>query len=152
MSSVRRVLLTIALGAALGAGPAIAAPAMAQPNNNGNNNSTKLAALLTDRGLQGGDEDGWGAVNLSVRSNGRVCFTYFIQRVDNAHNLTLYRNGGNGGVELADGSIGQGCRKVSWKTAWALRKWPSQFYVQVEGNNGPIRGRLFRNGGGNNDW
>jgi hypothetical protein len=152
MSSVRRVLLTIALGAALGAGPAIAAPAMAKHNNNGNNNnSTRLAAILTDRGLNNGDDDGFGAVNLTVRSNGRVCYTYFIQRVENAHDLAIYR--GNNKITLANfGSIGQGCRKVSWQTAWALRNWPSQFTVRVEGSDGPIRGRVFRNGGGNNNW
>jgi len=125
---------------------------MAKPNHNGHNNSTKLAAILTDRGIDNGDEDGWGAVNLSVRSNGWVCYTYFIQNVQGAHDLAVYRDGSKKFTLADSGSIGQGCRKVNWKTAWALKKWPNQYLVQVDGTDGPIRGRLFRNGGGNNGW
>ena len=160
MSSVRRVLLTIALGAALGAGPAIAAPAMAKPNH-GNNNSAKLAAFLNDNGVvgQAADSDGWGGVTLRVRSNGWVCYTYFIQGVAGAHDLAIYR-GGWGDPNVNDdrrltlastGTVGQGCKKVSWKLAWALKRWPSQYNVQVDGTDGAIRGQLH-GGGGNNNW
>lgn len=154
MSSVRRVLLTIALGAALGAGPAIAGPAMAKHNSNDKNNSTKLSAFLSDRGMNNGDEDGWGAVNLTVKKNGVVCYTYFITRVADAENLAVYRNGQKRFTLANQGSVGQGCRKVGWQTAWGLRNWPSNYYVQVDGDDGSIRGRLFRNGGGggNGNW
>jgi hypothetical protein len=152
MSSVRRVLLTIAVGAALGAGPAIAAPAMAQHNDNNNNRSTQLGAILTDNGVPNGDEDGWGVVNLRVRSNGVVCYSYFIRRVEDAENLAVYRNGDKKFTLANHGSVGQGCRYVGWGLAQALKNWPMQYYVKVDGDDGSIRGRLFRSGGNHNDW
>ena len=152
MSSVRRVLLTIALGAALGAGPAIAAPAMAQHNSNNNNNSTQRGALLTDNGVPNGDEDGWGVVSLRVRPNGVVCYSYFIRRVEDPENLAVYRAGNKKFTLANHGSVGQGCRYVGWATAQGLRNWPSQYYVKVDGDDGSIRGRLHYSGGGNHNW
>jgi hypothetical protein len=153
MSSVRRVLLTIAVGAALGAGPAVATPAMANHNNH-NNRTTQLGAILTDNGVVNGDEDGWGVVNLRVRSNGVVCYSYFIRRVEDPENLAVYRGGDKKFTLANHGGIGQGCRYVGWATAQGLRNWPSQYYVKVDGDDGSIRGRLHYSGGGggNHDW
>jgi hypothetical protein len=154
--SVRRVLLTIAVGAALGAGPAIAAPAMAQPNNN--NQSVQLQTLMTRYGVVGepADQDGWGAVNLRVRPNGWVCYTYFIRNVENPQNVAIYAGGwgdpnadADKRLTLGSGSVGQGCKKVMWFTARGLSRWSSQYNVQVDGTNGAIRGQLHRN---NNNW
>jgi hypothetical protein len=160
MSSVRRVLLTIALGAALGAGPAIAAPAMAKPHNNDNNRSAQLSALLTDGGVvapQAGDPDGWGAVNLRVRSNGWVCYTYYIRRVDNPKITEVYLGGwGNANapedkrLTLGSGGIGQGCKKINKFVARAMIRWPSLYNVQTTGATVAIRGQLHATG--NNDW
>src|SRR5690349_25141464 len=94
MSSVRRVLLTFALGTALGAGPAIAAPAMARPwDDRDNDRSSRLETVLTGRGVVGEDRDvnGWGTVNLRVRPNrGQVCFTYFVRGVEDPENINVY--------------------------------------------------------------
>jgi hypothetical protein len=163
MSSVRRVLLTIALGAALGAGPAIAGPAMAKHNsNNDKNRSVQLSALLGDNQVVGepADSDGWGAVNLRVRSNGWVCYTYYVSKVENANNLAVYFGGrGNANADndkrltlAGGGTIGQGCKKVSKFFARNLSRWPSLYNVQVDGSNGAIRGQLHRGGGNNNNW
>jgi hypothetical protein len=163
MSSVRRILLTIALGTAIGAGPAVAAPAMADHRHNDNNNSRSadLAALLTGRGVvnEPADSDGWGAANVRVRSNGRVCWTYWVRNVANPDNINIYigRRGnpnspGDVEVELDDsGSIGQGCTRVDRDLARLMIRRPHWFNVQVDGDNGAIRGQLFENRN-NRDW
>lgn len=166
MSSVRRVLLTIAVGAALGAAPAIAAPAIAAPamaeHNNDNNRSAQLSALLGDNGVvapQAADSDGWGAVSLRVRSNGSVCYNYYISRVDNPKTTAVYLGGwGNANVDadkrltLGGGSIGQGCKKINKFTARAMIRWPNLYNVQTTGATGAIRGQLQRGGNNNGGW
>ena len=164
MSSVRRVLLTIALGTAIGAGPAVAAPAMAEPwHNNNNDRSVELAALMTGRGVVGeqADSNGWGAVNVRVRSNGRICWSYWIRNVEDPENINIYigrRGNPNSAndveVELDDdGSIGRGCTRISRNVARQLMWRPSSFNVQADGDDGAIRGQLRYNGNNNNgNW
>jgi hypothetical protein len=156
MSSVRRVLLTFALGTALGAGPAIAAPAMARPwddDDRGRDRSTSLAAVLSGRGVVGEDRDtnGWGTVSLEVRPNrGQVCYTYFVRGVEDPENINLYvgRRGEPNSdddieVELREsGSWGSGCRWVDRRVAWSMVRSPGRYNVQVDGENGAIRGQL----------
>jgi hypothetical protein len=157
MSSVRRVLLTIAVGAALGA-TTIAAPAMAKPNQN---RTAQLSALLGDSGVvapQAADQDGWGAVSLRVRSNGQVCYSYYISRVANPKTTAIYLGGwGNANVDadkrltLGGGSIGQGCKKINKFVARNMMRWPNLYNVQTtSATSGAIRGQLH--GGNNNNW
>ena len=155
--------MTIALGAVIGAGPAVAAPAMAEPwHNNNNNRSADLGALMTRRGVvnEPADSDGWGAVNLRVRSNGRVCWTYWVRNVANPNDINIYigrrgepNSAGDVEVEIDDsGSIGQGCTRISRNLARRMMWRPSAFNVQVDGTDGAIRGQLFHNRNNNRDW
>jgi hypothetical protein len=160
MSSVRRVLLTIALGTAIGAGPAVAAPAMAEPWHNNNNRSANLAALLTGRGVvdEDADSNGWGAVNVRVQSSGRLCWSYWVRNVEDPVNINMYigRRGnpndpGDVEVELDDdGSFGRGCTRIGRNLARQLMWEPNRYNVQVDGDDGAIRGQLFRNRNNNN--
>jgi hypothetical protein len=157
MFSVRRVLLTIALGTAIGAGPAVAAPAMA--NHNHNNNARNFAALMTGNGVvnDDADADGWGAVNIRVRPNGQVCYTVYVRRVADAENAKIYvgRRGQELGSFVAslntNGNWGSGCTWVGKFVAWKIMDRPTRFAVQVEGDDGAIRGQLMRSGG-NGNW
>jgi hypothetical protein len=159
MSSVRRVLLTIAVGAALGA-TTIAAPAVAKPNQN---RTAQLSALLGDSGVvapQAADQDGWGAVSLRVRSNGQVCYSYYISGVANPKTTAVYLGGwGNANaaedkrLTLGGGSIGQGCKKINKFVARNMMRWPNLYNVQTTTaapGSVAIRGQLH--GGNNNNW
>jgi hypothetical protein len=156
MSSVRRVFLTIALGAALGAGPAIAAPAMAQPNNN---RSVQLTAFLTDNGVVGepADPDGWGAATIEVSSRGRLCYNVFTRNLGPGIDADIFRsprgdaNGpGDHRVNLdMFGRLGSGCEWIGRELAWRIISNPRWYNVQVDSNTGAIRGQLRRSG---NNW
>lgn len=165
MFSVRRVLLTFALGTALGAGPAIAAPAMASPwdNDHDRDRATSLSAWLTGRGVVGDDRDrnGLGMVNLRIRPNsGEVCHTYWVRGVDDPIRIFVYAGGRRDyndrdrdvvlGLANA-GSSGTGCRKVNPRLAWGMARWPNRYNVQVDGDDGSIRGQLRSTGRGH-DW
>ena len=161
MFSVRRVLLTFALGTALGAGPAIAAPAMAAPWDNGNDRdrgrTAHLSAMLSGRGVVGDarDRNGVGMVNLQVRpSSGQICWTYWTRGVEDPIRIFVYVGGRHDrndrdkdvAVGLANsGSFGKGCRQISPRVAWAMVNWPSRYNVMVDGDNGAIRGQLRSN-------
>jgi hypothetical protein len=164
MSSVRRVLLTIALGTAIGAGPAIAAPATAKPNDNKNwnNNSRELAAVLRGSQASGmGDPDGWGLANVRVRSNGQVCYQLLAGRLSGTYDANIYYNergddndASDVRVELRTPSSGwaQGCKWVKPLVARNMMKNPSDYNVEIFADSGAVRGQLFRNGGNNNHW
>lgn len=158
MKSVRRVLFTFALGAALGAGPVIAAPAMAKPFDDGHDRDREvsLSAVLSGRGVVDEDRDsnGWGVANLRIRPNtGQVCFTYWVRNVDDPENIYVYYGGRRDEnraqdveVELREnGSGGTGCRTISPKVAWAMVRQPGRYNVQVDGDDGAIRGQLHGN-------
>jgi hypothetical protein len=158
MFSVRRVLLTFALGTALGAGPAIAAPAMAKPwhDDHDRDRSTTLSALMTGRGVVDDDPDvnGWGTVNLKVRPRiGQVCYTYFVRGVEEPENINVYVGGwGNPNDEddievglRESGSYGAGCKRINPRVAWAMVRSPGRYNVQVDGEDGAIRGQLRSN-------
>ena len=151
--SVRRSLLTLAVGAVLGAGPVLASPAPAAPPNHG---SRTLAAVLTGRQeVPGpGDANGWGAANVRVWPwSGRVCYTLFAQRVDgtvNGAHLHVGPAGQSGGVEapLEPPVLGwsRGCTVITTNVARQLARWPGRYYVNVHSTafpNGAIRGQLF---------
>lgn len=162
MFSVRRVLLTFALGTALGAGPAIAAPAMAAPWDNGNDRdrgrTANLSAWLNGRGVVGDDRDrnGVGVVNLRIRPNsGQVCWTYWVRGVEDPIRIFVYAGGRRDRndrdkdvvVGLANaGSSGTGCRSIRPRAAWAMVNRPSRYNVMVDGDNGSIRGQLRSTG------
>jgi hypothetical protein len=167
MFSVRRVRLTCALGSALGAGPAIAAPAMAQPFDNGHDRdrdrSASLSAMLTPRGVVGEDRDqnGWGTVNLRIRPmTGQICFTYAVRNVDDPENIYVYFGGPRDynrdrdvEIELRDsGSYGSGCRHISPRVAFAMVREPGRYNVQVDGDDGAIRGQLRGRDWDDDDW
>lgn len=159
MSSVRRVLLTFALGTALGAGPAVAAPAMAKPwdNDNDRGRTVTLSTVLTGRGVVGEDRDqnGFGVVNLRIRPNsGQVCWTFWVRGVEDPERIFVYFGGRRDpndrdrdvAVGLANsGSYGTGCRQINPRAAWAMVRWPSRYNVQVDGEDGAIRGQLRSN-------
>ena len=164
MFSVRRVLLTCALGTALGAGPAVAAPAMADPwdNNRDRGRAVNLSAMLSARGVVDEDRDlnGWGTVQLRVRPGmGQVCFTYWVRGVEDPENINVYAGGrydrnrdDDVRIELRDsGSYGTGCRQISPRLAWALAERPGRYNAQVDGEDGAIRGQLHSNDR-NRDW
>lgn len=165
MSTVRRVLLTFALGTALGAGPTVAAPAMAEPWDNGHDwdRTASLSAMLTGRGVVGDDRDqnGVGFVNLRVKpDSGQVCWTFWVRRVEDPERIFVYTGGRRDYndrdrdvvVGLANsGSSGSGCRQVSPRLTWAMVRWPSRYNVQVDGEDGAIRGQL-RSTGRDRDW
>jgi hypothetical protein len=158
MFSVRRVLLTFALGTALGAGPAIAAPAMAHPWDDDHDNDwgrqVHLTASLSGRGVVGEarDRNGAGEVDLKIRpSTGEVCYDFWVRRVEDPMRIFVYVGGRNDPNDRDDdvevglanyGSHAEGCRKISPRVARAIANWPSRYNVQVDGDNGAIRGQL----------
>lgn len=165
MSSVRRVLLTFALGTALGAGPAIAAPAMARPwgdDDHDRGRQASLAAVLTGRGVvdEPRDTNGWGTLSLKIRpSSGQVCYTYFVRGVEDPEDIYVYvgdrrRKNADRGIAIRlseSGSYGTGCKMIRPSLAREIVRWPSDHNVQVDGDNGAIRGQLVRNDR-NRDW
>jgi hypothetical protein len=156
MSSVRRVLLTIAVGAALGAGPAIATPAMAKPNQH---RTAQLTAFLTGNAVVGEpeDADAWGAATIEVSSRGRLCYSVFTRNLGNDVDADIYRsrrgNANEAGDQRVDldlfGRIGSGCEWIGRELAWRIMSNPSRYNVQVDSSTGAIRGQLRRSG---NNW
>jgi hypothetical protein len=152
MSSVRRILLTVALGAVLGAGPAIAGPAQA---DHGSRRSRDLAALLTgSQEVPGpGDTNAWGAANIRIwPSSGRLCYTLFVRNVDGtidgAHiHAGAWGVAGDVVVPLVPPVNGwsRDCLTVEKTVAADLVKAPRKFYVNVHSKAlpaGAIRGQL----------
>jgi hypothetical protein len=157
MSSVRRVLLTIAVGAALGA-TTIAAPAMAKPNQN---RTAQLTAFLTDNSVVGepADADGWGAATVEVSSRGRLCYSVYTRNLGNDVDADIYRSRRGEANEMSDhrvdldlfGRWGSGCEWIGRELAWRIMNNPSSYNVQVDSSTGAVRGQLRRSGG-NNNW
>jgi hypothetical protein len=145
MNSVRRIVTSVALGVALGAG-AIASPAMASPHWGGNNNnddSTRFSAVL--RG------DGWGAFNAELDEDGRFCYTLFVRNTDaDEAEIDL----GNRTISLNDVRRGRstGCKWLSDRTAWQLTRSRMGAEVRVEGDGDELEGRLRRQHGSHGDW
>ncbi|WP_204000792.1 CHRD domain-containing protein [Virgisporangium aurantiacum] len=137
---------------------------MAKPwdDDRDHDRSTSLAAVLSGRGVVDEDRDtnGWGTVSLQVRPDrGQVCFTYFVRGVEDPENINVYvgRRGDPNSdadivAELRDsGSWGSGCRQVGPRTAWAMVRSPGRYNVQVDGEDGAIRGQLRWNDQ-DHDW
>jgi hypothetical protein len=157
--SVRRSLLTAALGALLGAGPALAAPApaAAPPNHN----YRQLRAVLDGRQeVPGpGDRGGWGTATVQVwADSGRVCYSVSVRRlrgrVTEAH-IHFGRRGYAGGVEAElDPPVrgySDGCTRITSNVASQLVRWPGRYYVNVHTTrypDGAVRGQLS----GDRDW
>jgi hypothetical protein len=159
MSSVRRVLLTIAVGAAVGAGPAIAAPAMATHNRH-----RDFAAILNGSRVvvQPGttaDADAWGAANVRVFSRGRLCYSLYTRNLGTGIDAKIFespRGDANAAVDArvtldTVGRWGSGCEWIGKELAWKIMKNPSGYNVQVNSSTGAIRGQLFRNSN-NHNW
>lgn len=149
MSSVRRVVLTIALGVAVGAGPALANPALAAPSHR------DLATLMTgSQEVPGpGDPDGWGAANVRIwPRSGRVCYTMYVRGVADvtAAHIHAGRRGAAGEVKvmLEAPTMGwaRGCEEIAPELARQIVRRPSRYYVNVHSKSfaaGAVRGQLF---------
>jgi hypothetical protein len=148
-----RILMTIALGAAVGAGPAIASPASAAPGG-----AVNLSALLSGaKENPAADPDGWGAANVRVWPwSGKICYTLFVRQIatPTAAHIHAGKAGVNGDVkvELNAPTMGwsTGCEWIGKSLAWKLAVKPSRYYVNVHNAaypNGAIRGQLWSAGG-----
>jgi hypothetical protein len=155
MSSVRRVLLTLALGAALGAGPAIAAPAMAAPMK-----YRDFSALLSGSRVVApttADGDAWGAATVRVSSRGRLCYSIYTRNLGDSVNAKIYFARRGEANELGDARVdldlfgrwGSGCERIGRDLAWRIMKFSSWYNVQANSNTGSIRGQLRSN---SNNW
>jgi CHRD domain-containing protein len=154
MSAVRRVLLTVALGAAVGAGPAITSPAMAHSGTG----YQSLSAFLT--GSQEvpdpGDADGWGVANVRVwPSTGKLCYTLFVRRVSEpaAAHIHAGKRGTSGDVKVELNAPvhgwSVGCETIDPALAAKIAAKPQRYYVNVHSmafSNGAVRGQLFKRG------
>jgi hypothetical protein len=157
MSSVRRVLLTIAVGAALGAGPAIAAPAMAAPMKYRDLTAFLNGSRVVVQPGTTADADAWGAATVRVYAKGRVCYSVYTSKLGTGIDAKIYRGGNGDGNDDADvratldmfGSVGSGCEWIPKIVARQMMKTPGWYNLQVNSNTGSIRGQLRKSG---NNW
>jgi hypothetical protein len=102
-----------------------------------------------------GDPDGYGAANVTVRRNRRVCWHIAARNIDAVVGGHIHRGaaGSNGPIvvpffESADlDPSARGCERVGRALWRELRRTPSAFYVNVHTSafpGGAIRGQLSR--------
>jgi hypothetical protein len=144
-------VLSIALGVAVGAGPAVATPAVAAPAHR------DLAALLTGaREVPGpGDPDGWGAANVRIwPKSGRICYTLFVRRLAPAITAAHIHAGKRGEagpvvvpLEAPVPGWARDCDTIDPDLAKQIARRPWRYYVNVHNDGfpaGAVRGQLFR--------
>ncbi len=152
MSVVRRAVVCIAVGAAVGAGPALAGPASA---DTGTPHHRDLRALLTGaQEVPGpGDSDAWGAANVRVwPERGTLCYTLFVRRVNGVVNGAHIHAGTRGETGKVVVSLkapvrgwSAGCTTLAKADAAAIATAPRRFYVNVHSDvfaGGAVRGQL----------
>jgi hypothetical protein len=145
--------LSIALGVVVGAGPALANPALAAPSHR------DLSAWMTGRQEvpAAGDPDGWGATNVRIwPRSGRICYTLFVRRIASAITAAHIHEGRRGiagpvvvPLETPTSGWARDCAEIDRDLARRIARHPSRFYVNVHNEGfpaGAVRGQLFRQG------
>jgi CHRD domain len=136
-----------ALVLALAAVFATATPAQAAPQRP---RSTSFIAFMNGHNeVPPADPDATGVAMFSLKRNGQLCWVIFTHKVDGMLTGAHIHASATDMIVVPLSTAPVGCTWVNRKVAWALRMYPTSYYVNVHSTvwpKGALRGTLMKAG------